>query len=383
MELLNAEVLHKSFGNGIITKVEDIYIYVLFDKSEIGEKKFLYPDIFKIFMIAKDPAVDEKIKLDTQKNEEILKNKSIKQEPLPQQQSSTVNKKPKRKIIAEYNTLSPDAEYIDVEDNIAFQYIHDICNLFGHNYNGWQKGACKHKYIHNVDLWFPTLNGDGEWVNEITGDGLTIYESSNDSTRHRRGMIDWLATERPIRYVFAKLGYDNSKINMYRFLGEYTLNHEKSLELNKAVRERTNTKIKLYRKATTARTVSNLATDINHSFDNIPMIDEIRERCIIIKITQGSIDRNNGSIYDTTRKHWKISIDRASTADYVLSVHNQVVVDVFSNMVWEVYTGDDEGRILFEGIQASEEIRSKYVGKRIPEKYRRFGNASPCQYVNC
>jgi len=84
-----------------------------------------------------------------------------------------------------------------------------------------------------------------------------------------------------------------------------------------------------------------------------------------------------------TFQHWKISIDRASTADYVLSVHNQIVVDVFTNMEWEVYTGDDEGRILFEGIQASEEIRRKYVGKRIPEKYRRFGNASPCQYVNC
>ena len=63
-------------------------------------------------------------------------------------------------------------------------------------------------------------------------------------------MTDWLATERPVRYVFAKLGYDNSKINMYRFLGVYTLNHEKSLELNKAVRERTGTRIKLYRNNT-------------------------------------------------------------------------------------------------------------------------------------
>ena len=52
-------------------------------------------------------------------------------------------------------------------------------------------------------------------------------------------------------------------------------------------------------------------------------------------------------------------------------------------MTWEEYKGDDAGRLLFEGLRADEDIRSKYIGRRIPERFRRFGNASPCQYVNC
>jgi len=220
MELLNAEVIHKSFGNGVITKVEDIYIYVLFTNNEFGEKKFLYPDIFKVYLTTGDAAVDEKVKLDLHEKEENFKKKAITQEPVSQQQ----------------NSKTPD------------------------------------------------------------------------------------------------------------------------------------------------RVITNRATNINHSHDNVAIIDDIKERCIIIKINQNGINNFNGDIYETTRQHWRISLDRARDADYVLSVHNQVVIEVFTNMVW---SRSDENRIHFVGDLADDNIRTKYIGKRIPQRYREHGNASPCQYVNC
>lgn len=119
----------------------------------------------------------------------------------------------------------------------------------------------------------------------------------------------------------------------------------------------------------------------NETF-NRPVIDYIDEKCIIIKIKQGSIDRNNGDIYETTRKHWKISIDRAKNADYVLSVQNKVVIEVYADMEWEIYD-DGYGRIMFEGNLANDSIRSKYIGKMIPPEHRKMGMASPCLYVNC
>jgi len=220
MELINAEVTHKSFGNGIITKVDDIYIFVLFDRHEVGEKKFAYPDIFKTYMTTEDTAVGEKVKIDLQEKEEVIKNKTIIQEPVSRQQ------------------------------------------------------------------------------------------------------------------------------------------HNK----------------------TAARVITNRAANINHSHDNVAIIEDIVEKCIIIKINQNGINYYNGDIYETTRQHWRISIDRARDADYILSVHNQVVIEVFTNMVW---SRSDENRIHFVGDLADDSIRGKYIGKRIPQIYREYGNASPCQYVNC
>lgn len=116
------------------------------------------------------------------------------------------------------------------------------------------------------------------------------------------------------------------------------------------------------------------------------VISDIPERCIIIKINQQSLDRFDSNkvdaVYEATRWTWKMSLDRAMQAEYVLSVQNGIVIGVFSDLRWR-----DEplykGRIQFDGKRAPEDIAEKYVGKMIPPRYRQKGNASPCQYVNC
>jgi len=115
-------------------------------------------------------------------------------------------------------------------------------------------------------------------------------------------------------------------------------------------------------------------------------IGEITDKCIIIKIKQWSVDRYDGSfsdaIFAATRSAWKLSMKKAKKADYVLAVMNGVVRAVYSDMEWKPHKERD-GRLEFDGNEASESITSKYIGKRIPPEYRKQGLASPCLYVNC
>ena len=114
------------------------------------------------------------------------------------------------------------------------------------------------------------------------------------------------------------------------------------------------------------------------------IIEKIEEKCIIIKIKQWSIDRYDGdistAIYEATRASWKLSMSKAREAEYVISVLDGMVVAVYGNMQWSV--DEERARLKFEGNAASQHIWGKYVGKRIPQEYRRQGQASPCLYVN-
>jgi len=116
------------------------------------------------------------------------------------------------------------------------------------------------------------------------------------------------------------------------------------------------------------------------------VLEEIADKCIIIKIKQWSIDRYNGSlsdaIYEATRSAWKMSIARAEKADFVLSVIDGIVKAAYSDMKWSNHE-ERNGRLEFIGNDAPESIKSKYIGKRIPQEYRKKGLASPCLYVNC
>ena len=116
------------------------------------------------------------------------------------------------------------------------------------------------------------------------------------------------------------------------------------------------------------------------------VINDIADKCIIIKIKQWSVDRFNGSlsdaIYEATRSAWKMSMTRAKKADYVLSVMDGVIKAVFCDMQWKNHE-EREGRLEFDGKIAPDNIKLKYIDKRIPQEYRRQGLASPCLYVNC
>jgi hypothetical protein len=124
---------------------------------------------------------------------------------------------------------------------------------------------------------------------------------------------------------------------------------------------------------------------------NSNIISEFNEKCIIIKIRQENVNKNNGDIYNTVRRCWRNNINRAKQADYVMAVVNGQIIGVFQPNKW-YYAKEEEGekcidctsknkqfcrRIGFIGNKADDYVQNKYLGKYIPEEYRRRGMAAP------
>lgn len=75
MDLLNKEVMHKSFGKGNVIKFDDLYIEINF---ESGDKQFVFPDAFKKYISFVDKKatdlVNKKIEIkdEERKVEEVI-----------------------------------------------------------------------------------------------------------------------------------------------------------------------------------------------------------------------------------------------------------------------------------------------------------------------
>ncbi len=77
----NLHVKHKSFGDGTVISTNGSYITVKFD---IGNKTFVYPDIFERFLTLDDGTVSDEILTD------LNKSKSDKQKILDQKKAENV-----------------------------------------------------------------------------------------------------------------------------------------------------------------------------------------------------------------------------------------------------------------------------------------------------
>ncbi|HWR19095.1 MAG TPA: hypothetical protein VN608_05690 [Clostridia bacterium] len=73
MDLLQKQITHNTFGSGVITKVADDTITVIF-ADEIGEKRFLYPEAFEHFLVMDEvdmqDAVNHELLIKLKENEE-------------------------------------------------------------------------------------------------------------------------------------------------------------------------------------------------------------------------------------------------------------------------------------------------------------------------
>ena len=104
------------------------------------------------------------------------------------------------------------------------------------------------------------------------------------------------------------------------------------------------------------------------------------EDFLIIKTTEERI-KKVGSLYDATHYRWKAKIENLEKYHYVLAVIKGYVKDVFVVDYWQPaknrYGENGEGRCEFVGQLAPDEIRKYFIGKRIPEIYRKQGMANP------
>lgn len=127
---------------------------------------------------------------------------------------------------------------------------------------------------------------------------------------------------------------------------------------------------------------------------DIPEISEIEEPTILISIHKSIEDR---SIYDAVRFAWKLKLEEAEKAKLVFAITQGIVRGVFIPTKWlpateenfpnfrllgeETYTATlRERRFGFIGEPASEFFLNKYLGKKIPDKFRKRGASNPVKY---
>lgn len=112
---------------------------------------------------------------------------------------------------------------------------------------------------------------------------------------------------------------------------------------------------------------------------------EFKHRALLINVNRSATE---SSLYDATRYAWKISPKKAARAEIVVAVRNGVIVAVFIAESWLPATAEDfpgrepvAGRYGFIGSDAPDDVRRMYIGKRLPDEYRKPGAANPIKYT--
>ncbi len=111
-----------------------------------------------------------------------------------------------------------------------------------------------------------------------------------------------------------------------------------------------------------------------------------QENLLAISVA-GSIDQRE-NVYEAVRFAWVLDVRKARRAPLVLAHVRGLVKGVFRPTRWLEATSanfpsywDRPGRWGFEGVEAEEAVRERYLGKRIPDAYRPKGAANPVRYI--
>jgi hypothetical protein len=112
---------------------------------------------------------------------------------------------------------------------------------------------------------------------------------------------------------------------------------------------------------------------------------DFRHNAILISVNRSAAET---SLYEATRYAWKISRKKAMQAEVILATQRGLIVGVFVAEDWLPATAQDfpghedaPGRLAFIGREAPAELRDQYVGKRVPDEYRKKGAANPIRYT--
>jgi len=108
-------------------------------------------------------------------------------------------------------------------------------------------------------------------------------------------------------------------------------------------------------------------------------------KALLINVNRSSAET---SLYEATRYAWKVSKSKAMQAEVILATVRGLIVGAFIADNWIDATianfpghEDRPGRLGFIGREASHEIQALYVGKRVPDEFRKRGAANPIKYT--
>ena len=101
---------------------------------------------------------------------------------------------------------------------------------------------------------------------------------------------------------------------------------------------------------------------------------------ILVKTSEKCIEER-GNLYEASRYAWPLGFKRARSYEYVFSVIDGIVREVYLVSEWQKITqGEYSGRLEFRGEPADKSISKWFIGKEIPAKYRKPGCASSALY---
>lgn len=118
--------------------------------------------------------------------------------------------------------------------------------------------------------------------------------------------------------------------------------------------------------------------DLQNTLGAVEYVEPANVDYVIIKTSEKNIN-TNGSLYEATRRAWKASLENARKYKYALSVIYGIVREVYEVDKW-IRSTEVEDRVEFIGHTAPDNIRTLFIGKMIPAKYRAKGLASPFLY---
>lgn len=111
-----------------------------------------------------------------------------------------------------------------------------------------------------------------------------------------------------------------------------------------------------------------------------------RHSAILISVNRSALAHS--SLYEATRWAWKLSPAKALGYELVLSTVQGLIKGAFIAERWVEATStnfpgrpDFPGRFGFIGHEAPDEVQRLYVGRRVPDEYRKRGAANPIKYA--
>lgn len=112
---------------------------------------------------------------------------------------------------------------------------------------------------------------------------------------------------------------------------------------------------------------------------------EFEHKALLISVNRSAVEN---SLYEAIRYAWRLSQKKASQADVVLATVQGLIVGAFIAEEWleakpENFAGREavDGRYGFIGYEAPIELKQLYVGKRIPDEFRKRGASNPIKYT--
>lgn len=112
---------------------------------------------------------------------------------------------------------------------------------------------------------------------------------------------------------------------------------------------------------------------------------DFRHKAVLISVNKTAPET---SLYEATRYAWKIAPRKAKQAEVILAtvqgeIKGAFIADRWLDATTENFPGREPvlGRYGFEGKDAPEDIRKLYIGKRVPDEYRKPGAANPIKYT--